>query len=273
MGYKNQTVLCWIIIIAIGILTLAYAVSSQTLSQPPAAIRDVIDDYFGTKIVDPYRWMEEPKSTELSEWMKTQNAYTRSKLDAMPVRGEFLKRIEEMTNAYPSVSQLSKTGDSYFYLKFIPGDPDRKLYVRSGLNGEERLLVDPAKISDGGKRYSITAFSPSQDGLYVSYLISAGGTEIGEIRIVETATGRDTGERITRARWEAGSWRPDNKSFLYVRFPEMPADASANGPVSKDQTRCEVSGGDADAWNKRPACRAMVFGKNGCAPPGGNIQR
>ncbi len=228
--------LAWLAIIFIGMLTAAVSAIAQpsaaTLTpsvppsgQPVAPVREAVDDYFGTKITDPYRWMEEPSSPELAEWMRAQNAYTRSQLGRSPQRDQYLKRIDEMTNPNIVVSSVRKVGNLYFYLKIAPGDNDRKLYFRYGLRGTERLLVDPGMISDGGKRFSIISYSPSQDGLKVSYLISAGGAELGEIRAVDTSTSTDLGVRLANARWQAGEWLPGNAAFLYVRFPTQKAGA------------------------------------------------
>ncbi len=253
MKYRRTAILFWIGIMTVALITAAYGVRSQTLTQPVAPVREVADEYFGQKVADPYRWMERPKSEELSEWMKAQNAYTRSVLDRTPLRETLLKRIDELTNSGITVSSVTKVGYLYFYLKIAPGETERKLYFRYGTAGMERLLVDPAKITDGGKRYSIIAFSPSQDGKYVSYLISAGGAEMGEIRVIETATGKELIDRIDRARWEAGSWLPDGKSFLYVRFPQLTADASQTEHYQKRRVFMHKLGDDPE--NDRP-----VFG-------------
>lgn len=235
---NNNDLLAWLAIGFIGMLIAAVGAFAQpsaaTLTpavpkseQPVAPVREVVDDYFGTKITDPYRWMETPKNGELDRWMKEQNEYTRSILDKSPVRNDILSSIDKLTNTNVAVTSVKKVGHLFFYLKIAPGEADRKLYFRYGPGGMERLLVDPAKVSEDGKRYSIISFSPSPDGRYVSYLISPGGAELGEIRVLETATARDTGDRIPGARWEAGSWLPDNISFLYVRFPQSSAEAKA----------------------------------------------
>ncbi len=257
MKFVKRDLLAWLAIIFVGMLTAAATTFAQpgaslsmtdtrSIEQPVAPVREVTDDYFGTKIVDPYRWMEEPKSAELAEWMKAQNDYTRSNLDPSPVRNQVLKRINEMTNPNVVVSSVKKVGPMYFYLKIAPGDADRKLYFRYGLKGVERLLVDPTKIAEGGKRFSIISFSPSQDGLKVSYLVSAGGAELGEIRVVDTSTSRDLGVRIERARWEAGSWLPDNKSFLYVQFPKLESDASQTEQFQKRRVYLHRLGDDTE---------------------------
>jgi len=115
------------------------------------------------------------------------------------------------------------------------------------LNGAERLLVDPDKIANDGKRRSINFFSPSQDGKYLSYVSSVGGSEIGELRVVETATGKDTGELIDRARFGAGDWLPDGKSFAYNRLQKLAPDAAPTDLYQKSRVYLHVLGTNADA--------------------------
>src|SRR5918999_2627262 len=196
-------------------------VASHALTQdapPKAPVREVKDTYFGQTIVDPYRWMEDAKSAETSAWMKAQANYARAYLDRLPLRGELLKRITEVSDTGVRVGGVQRRGERYFYYKRAPGENDRKLYVRDGLTGAERLLVDPEKMSQDGKHHSLMSYSPSRDGKYVSYLISPGGSEFGEIRVLDVASGRETGDRIEATRWEAGSWTPDNRSFTYFYF-------------------------------------------------------
>jgi prolyl oligopeptidase len=185
---------------------------------PKAVVKEVKDTYFGQEIIDPYRWMEDAKSPETQAWIKA----------------ELLKRIAEVSNTGVRVGGVQRRGEQYFYFKTMPNENDRRLYVRDGLNGTERLLVDPEKFSAaaGGKRYTIAAYSPSNDGKLISYLMSPGG-EYGEIRVMEVATGKDTGDRIENMRWEAGAWMPDNRSFAYVKFQTLPADAPQTEKLQK----------------------------------------
>jgi prolyl oligopeptidase len=231
----------WIKIRNILLLTAAFAVHlsvsltvhAQTLEQPTAPVREVTDDYFGTKITDPYRWMETPKSKELADWMKAQNDYTRAHLDRSPLREKFLKQLEAQNNSIVSISGVQRVGNLYFYFKLAPGDNDRKIFVRDSLNGEERLLVDPSAVfSSTGKRFSLISFSPSPDGKLLSFLASAGGAELGEIRLIEVSSGKQLSDRIAETRWTAGSWLPDANGFLYVRFPNL---ASAVPPSERLQ--------------------------------------
>ncbi len=212
------------VILVIALFTFTAIARAQN-APPKAAVKEVTDTYFGTKIADPYRWMEDAKSPELAAWMKGQADYSRGYLDKLPMRAQLLKRFEELNETGVRVSGVQRAGNFYFYYRLAPGENDRRLYFREGLKGAERLLIDPDKLSSPGKRYSIDSYNPSFDGKYVNYTVSIGGSENGELRVIETATGRDLGERIDRARFGAGAWLPDNQSFLYNRLQKLPADA------------------------------------------------
>jgi prolyl oligopeptidase len=216
-------------------------------AQPVAPVHEVTDDYFGQKIIDPYRWMEDAKSAETAAWMKAQAAYTRAYLDRLPMRQELLGRISKLSDAGVQVRGIQRRGELYFYYRLAPGENDAKLYVRDGLNGKERLLVDPEKISVPGKRYSISDYNASFDGQYVSYTVSIGGSEEGEMRVIETATGKDMGERIDRARFGAGAWLPDGKSFLYNRLQKLAKGAPPTDLYQKSRVYLHALGANPDS--------------------------
>ncbi len=233
--------------LAFVISTIAFATRAAAQDGPPKAqAREVTDTYFGEKVVDPYRWMEDSKSAEVSAWMKAQSDYTRAYLDRLPMRQELLKRLSELSEAGVRVTGVQHLGGMYFYYRLAPGENDRRLYVREGLSGAERLLIDPEKFSSAGKRYSIDSFSPSFDGKYVCYTISLGGSENGEMRVVETATGKDMGERIDRARFGAGAWLPDGKSFLYNRLQKLADGAPPTELYQKSRVYWHVLGTDPE---------------------------
>jgi len=109
------------------------------------------------------------------------------------------------------------------------------------------LLIDPDKVSEPGKRYSIDSYNPSFDGKYVSYTISVGGSENGEMRVIETATGKDMGERIDRARFGAGAWLPDNHSFVYNRLQKLADGAPATELYQKSRVYLHTLGTSPDS--------------------------
>jgi prolyl oligopeptidase len=228
------------------IFVIFVAQASAQNGPPKAPVHEVTDTYFGQSIVDPYRWMEDAKSPETASWMKAQADYSRAYLDRLPMRTQLLKRLEELSETGVRVSGVQRAGNLYFYYRLAPGENDRRLYVRDGFKGAERLLIDPEKLSSPGKRYSIDSFNPSFDGKYVSYTVSLGGSENGEMRVVETITGRDMGERIDRARFGAGVWLPDGKSFLYNRLQKLAEGAPPTDLYQKSRVYLHVLGANPD---------------------------
>jgi prolyl oligopeptidase len=213
--------------IAVLLLVLAsVALSAQTsvststspLRPPVTPQREVTDDFFGTKIVDSYRWLEDLKSPEVSAWMKAQNDYTRSVLDRIPGREKLRARIAELDDTGIQVSGFQSYGGHWFYLKRTPGEDNRKLYTRDGADAAERLLLNPETLTANGVHYSIDYYQPSLDGKLVAVGISPGGSENSVMHVLEAATGKDLGERIDRAQFGAVSWLPDNHSFFYNRL-------------------------------------------------------
>jgi prolyl oligopeptidase len=231
---------------AIVLVALLGAAASAQQGPPKAPVNEVTDTYFGQKIVDPYRWMEDSKNADFVAWMKAQADYTRAHLDRLPMRADLLKRLEELSDTGVRVSGVQRAGGYYFYYRVAPGENDRRLYVREGFKGAERLLLDPEKLSEPGKRYSIDSYNPSFDGKYVSYTISVGGSENGEMRVVETATGKDLGERIDRARFGAGAWLPDNHAFLYNRLQKLADGAPATDLYQKSRVYLHTLGTSPD---------------------------
>jgi prolyl oligopeptidase len=225
-----------------------FSLSAAAQDKPPVApVKEITDDYFGTKIVDPYRWMEDGKSAELAGWMKAQNDYTRALLDKLPVREAILKRLNELSETGVNVGGIKRAGNLYFYYRLAAGENNRKLYVREGFGGAERLLVDPDQLSENGKTFSITAYSVSPDGRYVSYLVSPGGAEYGDIRVLDVASGRETGDRIEATRWDAGAWLPDNRSFVYLRFQKLAPGALPPERLQKIRLYRHTLGAQTDA--------------------------
>jgi prolyl oligopeptidase len=233
------------VLTSVSVLLLIVSVGAQS-GPPKAAIHEVTDTYFGTKIIDPYRWMEDAKSPEMSAWMKAQADYARNYLDRLPLRSQLLNRFEELSETGVRVSGVQRAGNFYFYYRLAPGENDRRLYLREGFKGAERLLVDPDKLSSPGKRYSIDSYNPSLDGKYVSYTISIGGSENGEMHVVESATGRDLGEDIDRCRFGAGAWLPDNRSFLYNRLQKLAAGAPPTDLYQKSRVYLHTLGSNPD---------------------------
>jgi prolyl oligopeptidase len=238
---------------ALGVVTPRLASQQNAPAKPPVApVRPVTDNYYGTTIVDNYRYMENLKDPEVQEWFKNQDAYSRATLSSIPGREKLLARIRELDTSAPArVTDVQRLpGDRYFYQKLLPGESVPKLYIRQGLGGEERLLVDPGKVevsrSTASRGRNALAFVDiSQDGQYVAVGITPGGSENDtEIHVVDVATGHETGDVIFRALHGDPQWLPDNRSFVYGRLQDLPPDAPKTELRQKVRAYLHVLGTD-----------------------------
>jgi hypothetical protein len=164
--------------------------AAQVPEPPPTPVRVVHDTLHGVFIEDPYRWLENVEDPEVIEWMRAQDAYARAVLERIPGRRDVAAEIQALYRAAGGVRDLQRDGDLYFYLKRSPGDAVAKLYVREGLGGRDRLLLDPDKLRRGSRRLTIETYKVSTDGRHVLYGVAADGAEILSIGVVETSTGR-----------------------------------------------------------------------------------
>ena len=254
----------WLLSVS-GCKAPANSTQGDPASPPVAPVRPVTDDYYGSKVVDPYRYMENLKDPEVQGWMKAQNDYTRAMLARIPGREKLLARIRQLDQSVPQVQAQRLPGDVYLILKRLPTEDTYKLYIRRGLNGQDRLLVDPEKVTLAAPNRSkgknaILYFAPSRDNKYVAVGIAPGGSERDtEMHVFRTDSGSETGDVIPRA-WGAGNpnWLPDNHSFVYGKLQKLPSGAPATEIEQKVRTYLHVLGTDGE---KDPA----VFGY-GVAP-------
>jgi prolyl oligopeptidase len=211
--------------------------------------------------------MENLKDPEVEAWFKGQNDYARSRLAAIPGRSELLRRIHELMESVPSVDAYRLPGGVYLISKMLPSDDTAKMYVRRGLNAEDKLLLDPRKIvlapaNQAKGKNEILDISPSGDGKYVVFGITPGGSEENtELHVIDIATGRETDDVLSRGvgveAWYP-SWLPDNRSFVYGRLQDLPPGAPAAEVRQKFRSYLHVLG--TPVSQDRP-----VFG-NGVVP-------
>jgi len=230
------------------------ASAPMNASSPPVApVRAVIDDYHGTKVADPYRYMENLNDPEVLSWMKAQDAYARGVLAAIPGRKKLRERIRELDQSVPEVVARRLPGDQYLILKRLPAENTRKVYLRQGLSGQDRLLVDPEKITlapvDQGKgTNAIFGSVMSNDGKHIALGIEPGGDELhGELHVIDVETGRDT-DVIVQVGAEAWDpyWLPDNRSFVYGRLQKLAPDAPAAEVRQKFRSYLHILGTDPE---------------------------
>lgn len=196
---------------------LAPLVALAAYDYPVSKTVEHVDDYHGTKVSDPYRWLEELDSADTKAWVAAQNALTDSVVDKFPERIVIRKRLTELWN-YPRTGLPSKEANWYFYTRNDGLQNQSPLFVRDGLEGAERLLIDPNTLSkDGTVAVAIT--SPSPDGKWLGYGLATGGSDWRELRLRDVATGEDATDVVKWAKFTGMSWTHDSKGFFYSRYP------------------------------------------------------
>ena len=204
-------------------LCSASAAFAIAQTAPPAApVRDVVETHFGVEVHDPYRYMDDAKNPEVAAWMKAQADYAREVLDRVPQRAKLLSEVETYGDAAAARTyNVQVNNDHIYYYKRLASENLPKLYVRKGVGGTERLLVDPEAIKGPeGKHYAIDWFAPSLDNKYVAYGLSLGGSEQSVLHVKEVATGKETGDLIDRANFGPPGWTSDHR-LLYNRLQKL----------------------------------------------------
>ena len=208
----------------------AVAPQAQRLSYPPTSRGDVVDDYFGTKVPDPYRWMEDMDSKPVAEWIAAQNAVTERYLQALPWREKLRKRITELWN-YPKVGTPFIEGGQVFYRKNSGLQKQSLFFIRPDLTKPARVLVDPNEMFPDGAT-SLAALAPSPDATLLAYGTSEGGADWQTIHVREIATRHDLKDIVKWMRFSGLSWTKDAKGFFYSRYPEPPAGKELQAALS-----------------------------------------
>src|SRR5574341_597560 len=197
-----------------GSTTLA----SQALRYPAARRADVLDDYFGTKVPDPYRWLEDVDSPETRSWVEAENRVTCGFLEQIPERDAIRQRLTRAWN-YARYGPPFRKGGRYFFFKNDGLQNQAVLYQQATLDAEPQVLLDPNTLSaDGTVALSVTEVS--EDGRYLCYGTAASGSDWNEFRVRDVATGRDLSDHLRWVKFSGASWTHDGKGFFYSRYPE-----------------------------------------------------
>ncbi len=189
---------------------------SQQIEYPFTKKVDQIDDYHGTKISDPYRWLEDNNSKETAEWVEAQNKVTQEYLSKIPFREALKNRLTELWN-YERYSAPSKHGDYYTFSKNDGLQEQSVIYLQEGLNGTPEVLLDPNKLSNDGS-ISLGGLTYSNDDKYLCYGISRGGSDWREFYVMDVRTKQLTKDEIKWSKFSGTAWYKDG--FYYGRYDE-----------------------------------------------------
>ena len=201
---------------------------TNTISYPETRTVDQVDNYFGVKIPDPYRWMEDLDSAEIKDWIEQENQLTRSILDRIPAREAIHQRLMNLIN-FERYTPPVRRGARYFYSHNTGLQNQNILYWTEGLNGEPKVLLDPNQMSSDGT-VAISGLSISDDGQLAAYSIADAGSDWVKWYIRDVATGNDLSDVIAWSKFSSASWLKDGSGFFYEGYdpPEGHALKSAN---------------------------------------------
>ena len=178
------------------------------------------DDYFGTSVADPYRWMENVESPEVAHWVEAQNAIAAPFLHAIPGHGEIKNRLTELWN-YERFGVPWKDGGLYFFTRNDGLQDQDVVYVAESLESESRVLLDPNTFSEDAT-IALAGMSISPNGRYVAFSTSDGGTDWNSWRVREVASGEELEDVVSFTKFTGASWLPNGSGFFYSRYPLGP---------------------------------------------------
>jgi prolyl oligopeptidase len=198
-------------------VVLAFAACQKEaakLTYPVTKKVDQVDDYFGTKVADPYRWLEDDNAEEVKQWVQAENAVTFGYLDTIPYRPKIKARLTEIFN-YPRYSSPFRAGEYYFFYKNDGLQNQSVCYIQKGLAGTPEVFLDPNLLSvDGTVRASL--IGASNDDRYVAVSRGEAGSDWSEIRVMEISTKQELSDRVQWVKFSGAAWKGDG--FFYSGY-------------------------------------------------------
>jgi prolyl oligopeptidase len=193
------------------------------LPYPDTARGDVVENYHGTQVADPYRWLEDDQAAETAAWVAAQNEVTFDYLSQIPYRDAVRARLTELWN-YPRNGAPNRVGEWYFAFRNDGLQNQSILYRQRGLEGTPEVFLDPNTLSTDGT-VALGSVSFSRDNRWMAYGVSTAGSDWVKIHVRDVETGRDTDEVIDWVKFSGAVWAPDSKGFYYSCY-EAPVDGN-----------------------------------------------
>jgi prolyl oligopeptidase len=217
-SFRNMS---WVAVVAFA-SCMTFSAAAQTdgapLAYPKAKTVDQVDDYHGTKVADPYRWLEDTDSADTKAWVEAENKLTFSYLDQIPYRAAIRERLLKLWN-YERFTAPEKEGGRYFYQHNNGLQNQNVLLVADSLNAEPRVLLDPNTLSADGT-VALAGRAITDDGKSMAYGTAASGSDWTEWHVRDVATGNDLPDLIKWVKFSDASWTKDDKGFFYSRYDE-----------------------------------------------------
>ena len=202
------------------------------LKYPDTKKENIVDDYNGVKVEDPYRWLEDDNSEQTKAWVQEENKVTFDYLSKIPYRDKIKKRIEEMWN-YPKYGAPFQKEDHYYFQKNDGLQNQSVWFTQKGLTGKPEVFIDPNKLSDDGT-VSLGGINFSLHGKYAAYTIQKSGSDWQEGYVMDVATKKLLSDKLTWLKFTGFSWKGD-EGFYYSRFPAPTGEDQLKGKNTNHQ--------------------------------------
>lgn len=211
------------------------AYSDPALTYPSTRRDDVVETQFGVPVADPYRWLENDVrvDAEVRDWVTAQNRVTEAYLDTLPGRDILAARMKRLYD-YARTGVPRKGGSRYFYTRNSGLQNQSPLYVREGLDGTERMLLDPNMLATDGAT-ALAEWDVSDDGRYLLYAVQDGGTDWRILRVIDVDTGKTLDDRVEWVKYSGLSWANDGRGFYYSRFDAPAGNAKFQATVENQR--------------------------------------
>src|SRR2546421_5065090 len=216
-------------VLFVALAIIAFGKNERVFRYPDARKSDQIDDYHGTKVADPYRWLEDPDSPESRAWIEAENKITFDFLGKIPQRDAIKKRITELWD-YEKFGVPFKQRERYFISRNSGLQNQSVLYVASNLKEKPRELLDPNTLAKDGT-IALGGLAISDDAKLMAYGLAASGSDWQTWKVREVDTGKDRGDELKWVKFSSASWTKDGSGFFYSRYDQ---------PEERNQLRSQV---------------------------------
>jgi prolyl oligopeptidase len=214
-----------------GADSMRHGDAQPALAYPAAARDSQVDDYYGTRVADPYRWFEQAGDPKVREWITAENALAQPYLEGIPARETIKKRMTELWN-YERYDLPVRRGAHYFYSRNDGLQNQSVLYVADSLQGQPRVLLDPNTLSKDAT-IALAEIVPSPDGKVLAYSLSDGGTDWRTWHFRDVATGTDLPDVLRFVKFSLVYWTGDSRMVYYTRYP-LRADGSGDDTKQRE---------------------------------------
>ena len=219
----------------LALAPLVLAAVARRPDYPETRTDDVVDDYFGTKVADPYRWLEDDESKETKAWVEAQNRLAFGWLAEVPERDAIRKRLVSLWD-YERFGLPSREGEWYVFAHNDGLQNQSVIYRTRSLDAPPEVLLDPNRLSaDGTVALAEGGLSFTDDGRLLAWASSSGGSDWREWRVRDVATGEDRSDLVRWSKFSGAAWRKDGSGFYYSRYPE-PKEGDALTGVNRNHT-------------------------------------